>query len=78
MFSYNIKNGIYNVLHRCVTVLTPLEKEEARLNIFKIHSRVMNLTRAINIRKFAEHMGGSSGAEGKGVCTEAAMYALRE
>ena len=52
--------------------------EEARLNIFKIHSRVMNLTRAINIRKFAEHMGGSSGAEGKGVCTEAAMYALRE
>ena len=38
----------------------------------------MNLTRGINLRKVAEAMPGSSGAEVKGVCTEAGMYALRE
>lgn len=38
----------------------------------------MNLTRGINLRKVAETMPGSSGAEVKGVCTEAGMYALRE
>lgn len=38
----------------------------------------MNLTRGINLRKIAEGMSGSSGAEVKGVCTEAGMYALRE
>ena len=38
----------------------------------------MNLTRGINLRKVAEMMPGSSGAEIKGVCTEAGMYALRE
>ena len=38
----------------------------------------MNLTRGINLRKIAEQMGGSSGAEVKGTCTEAGMYALRE
>merc|ERR1711962_1808067 len=52
--------------------------EEARLDILKIHSRKMNLTRGINLRKIAEMMPGASGAEVKGVCTEAGMYALRE
>ena len=44
----------------------------------KIHSRKMNLTRGIDLKKIAEKMGGASGAEVKGVCTEAGMYALRE
>ncbi|KAI9229774.1 MAG: 26S protease regulatory subunit 8 [Piptocephalis tieghemiana] len=56
----------------------PPPSEEARADILKIHSRKMNLTRGINLRKIAERMGGSSGAEVKGVCTEAGMYALRE
>merc|ERR1719213_1450472 len=56
----------------------PPPSEDARLDILKIHSRRMNLTRGINLRKIAEQMGGSSGAEVKGVCTEAGMYALRE
>merc|ERR1712126_561661 len=56
----------------------PPPNEEARLDILKIHSRKMNLTRGINLRKIAEQMGGSSGAEVKGTCTEAGMYALRE
>lgn len=38
----------------------------------------MNLTRGINLTKIAEKMNGCSGAELKGVCTEAGMFALRE
>ena len=53
-------------------------RAQARLDILRIHSRKMNLTRGINLRKVAEAMPGSSGAEVKGVCTEAGMYALRE
>ncbi|CAL8134998.1 unnamed protein product [Orchesella dallaii] len=56
----------------------PPPNEEARLDILRIHSRRMNLTRGINLRKIAESMPGASGAEVKGVCTEAGMYALRE
>src|SRR5271170_7391638 len=51
---------------------------EARADILKIHSRSMNLTRGINLTKIAEKMNGCSGAELKGVCTEAGMFALRE
>ncbi|KAI8805629.1 P-loop containing nucleoside triphosphate hydrolase protein [Cladochytrium replicatum] len=56
----------------------PPPNETARTDILKIHSRKMNLTRGINLRKIAEQMSGASGAEVKGVCTEAGMYALRE
>jgi 26S proteasome regulatory subunit T6 len=56
----------------------PAPNEEARVDILRIHSRKMNLTRGINMRVVAEQMPGSSGAEVKGVCTEAGMYALRE
>jgi 26S proteasome regulatory subunit T6 len=38
----------------------------------------MNLMRGIDLRKVAEKMPGCSGAEVKGVCTEAGMFALRE
>ncbi len=51
---------------------------EARADILKIHSRSMNLTRGIDLKKIADKMTGCSGAEVKGVCTEAGMYALRE
>ena len=50
----------------------------ARTEILRIHSRKMNLTRGINLKKIAEQMNGCSGADVKGVCTEAGMYALRE
>ncbi|XP_066912376.1 26S proteasome regulatory subunit 8 [Clytia hemisphaerica] len=56
----------------------PAPNEDARADILRIHSRKMNLTRGINLKKIAETMPGSSGAEIKGVCTEAGMYALRE
>ncbi|KAJ2721575.1 26S proteasome regulatory subunit 8 [Coemansia sp. Benny D115] len=56
----------------------PPPNEVARTDILRIHSRKMNLTRGINLRRIAERMSGASGAEVKGVCTEAGMYALRE
>lgn len=56
----------------------PNPNETARLDVLKIHSRKMNLTRGINLKKIADQMGGASCAEIKGVCTEAGMYALRE
>jgi 26S proteasome regulatory subunit T6 len=56
----------------------PNPGEAARLHILKIHSRRMNLVRGVNLKKIAEKMTGASGAESKGVCTEAGMFALRE
>lgn len=38
----------------------------------------MSLQRGINFRALAEKMGQCSGAEVRGICTEAGMYALRE
>ena len=56
----------------------PNPNEMARLDIVKIHSRKMNLTRGINLKKIADQLVGASGAEIKAVCTEAGMFALRE
>lgn len=56
----------------------PNPNEAARLDILKIHSRRMNLTRGINLKKISDQLGGASGAEIKAVCTEAGMFALRE
>lgn len=46
--------------------------------VLTIHSRKMNLTRGIDLRKIAKSMHEASGAETKAVCTEAGMFALRE
>jgi len=56
----------------------PHPNEAARLQILKIHSRKMNLMRGINLKKVAALMKDASGAEMKGVCSEAGMFALRE
>lgn len=56
----------------------PAPKTTARLEILKIHSRRMNLTKGINFEGLSERLVGSSGAEVKAVCTEAGMFALRE
>merc|ERR1712000_464772 len=56
----------------------PNPGEEARLDIVQIHSKKMNLTRGIDLKKISDKMTGASGAEIKAVCTEAGMYALRE
>jgi 26S proteasome regulatory subunit T6 len=56
----------------------PNPNEESRAEIMKIHSRKMNLMRGINLRSIAAKLHGASGAECKGVCMEAGMFALRE
>jgi len=56
----------------------PNPGEAARLEILKIHSRKMNLTRGINLKKISGKLLTASGAECKAVCTEAGMFALRE
>eukprot|EP01126_Amoeba_proteus_P018294 TRINITY_DN1925_c0_g1_i4.p1 TRINITY_DN1925_c0_g1~~TRINITY_DN1925_c0_g1_i4.p1 ORF type:complete len:392 (-),score=91.39 TRINITY_DN1925_c0_g1_i4:129-1304(-) len=56
----------------------PNPNEAARLDILQIHSRKMNLTRGINLKKIADQAVGASGAELKAICTEAGMFALRE
>lgn len=56
----------------------PAPSPEARLDILRIHSRRMNLTRSIDLASIATKLTGASGAEVKAVCTEAGMFALRE
>ncbi|EFR05547.1 26S protease regulatory subunit 8 [Nannizzia gypsea CBS 118893] len=70
--------GDSEVQRTMLELLNQLDGVEARADILRIHSRSMNLTRGINLTKIAEKMNGCSGAELKGVCTEAGMYALRE
>ena len=36
---------------------------QGRLDILKIHSRRMNLTRGINLKKISDQLSGASGAE---------------
>lgn len=55
----------------------PLPNKEARLDIFKIHSKNMNFDKWINVNLFSSKMEGFSGAEIKAVCTEAGYFAIR-
>jgi 26S proteasome regulatory subunit T6 len=56
----------------------PAPNTAARLDILKIHSKRMNLTRGLDLTRVAGKLQGASGAEVKGVCSEAGMFALRE
>lgn len=56
----------------------PNPTTQSRAEILRIHSRKMNLLRGINLTAVAEKLSNASGAECKGVCTEAGMFALRE
>jgi 26S proteasome regulatory subunit T6 len=56
----------------------PNPGDAGRLQILRIHSRRMNMQRGIDLRKIAKDANGASGAELKGICTEAGMFALRE
>lgn len=55
----------------------PLPAPEARKNIFEIHCRSLPLSQII-IPEIIEKSEGLSGADIKAVCTEAAMFALRD
>lgn len=48
----------------------PAPNTTARLDILKIHSKSMNLTRGLDLIRIAEKLNGANGAEVKGVCSE--------
>ena len=62
-------------LDRLIHIPTP--NKEARLEIFKIHSKNMSFDKSINIEVLTSRMEGFSGAEIKAVCTEAGYFAIR-
>jgi proteasome regulatory subunit len=55
----------------------PLPNDEARKEIFKIHTQRMTMGR-INMDKIIKTLDGFSGAEIKAVATEAGYFAIRE
>lgn len=65
---------MYERLKFLVLKLMIISLKQARLDILKIHSRKMNLTRGINLRKIAEMMPGASGAEVKVSYTAGEIY----
>jgi transitional endoplasmic reticulum ATPase len=59
-------------------VLIPTPDKEARLEIFKIHTKNMPLGKDIDIKHFADITENYSGADIESLCREAAMLAIRE
>jgi proteasome regulatory subunit len=56
----------------------PIPCYDARLEIFKIHSKRMNLDETVAIDDLAGKADGATGADIKAICTEAGMFAIRE
>lgn len=56
----------------------PLPNLEERLEIFKIHSRLMNINRSVKLDFLANETNGASGADIRAITQEAGMYAIRE
>ncbi|MBQ1781999.1 MAG: CDC48 family AAA ATPase, partial [Methanobrevibacter sp.] len=52
--------------------------EEARVSIFKVHTKDMPLADDVNLKKLAKNTDGYVGADIEAVCREAAMLALRD
>jgi proteasome regulatory subunit len=51
---------------------------EARVEIFKIHMRRMNVSPDIRVKALAGKCDGCSGADIRAICTEAGMFAIRD
>ncbi|MEF8882105.1 MAG: proteasome-activating nucleotidase [Halapricum sp.] len=56
----------------------PKPNAEGREQIFRIHTRDMNLAETVDFESLAEETGEASGADIKAVCTEAGMFAIRD
>ncbi len=56
----------------------PLPKEKARLAIFKIHTRNMNLAKSVDLKALVRMTERATGADIKAICTEAGMFAIRD
>lgn len=56
----------------------PLPDEKARMQIFKVHTRKMKLSKNVSLKKLAKMTEGANGAEIRAICTEAGMFAIRK
>ncbi|MBS3794498.1 MAG: CDC48 family AAA ATPase [Candidatus Thorarchaeota archaeon] len=59
-------------------VYVPPPDEDARVEIFEVHTRDMPLTEDVDLRELAKMTKGFSGADIEGLCREAAMTAVRK
>jgi len=59
-------------------LFTPPPNEEARLQIFKIHTKSMPLGKDVDLKKLAKQTEGYVGADIEAICREAAMLTLRK
>ncbi|MFH0868979.1 MAG: CDC48 family AAA ATPase [archaeon] len=59
-------------------ILIDPPNRETRLEILKIHTKEMPITKDVNLNELVLKMEGYSGADIEAVCREAAMLALRE
>ncbi len=58
-------------------IMTPIPDEKARLDIFKVHTVNMPLSKDVDLEELSKLTDGYSGADIRAVCREAAMTALR-
>jgi proteasome regulatory subunit len=56
----------------------PMPDQEGRLEIFKIHTKRMTLSRNVDLKELAGKGEDLNGAEIKAICTEAGMFAIRQ
>ena len=56
----------------------PIPDPEARVEIFEIHTRTMNLQGEVSFERLAARTDGATGADIKAICTEAGMFAIRD
>lgn len=56
----------------------PIPNYDARLAIFKIHSRKMSIGEDVNFEILVGKTDGVTGADIKSICTEAGMFAIRD
>ena len=56
----------------------PAPNEDGRREIFKIHTKRMNISPDVSLDTLVELTDGVSGADLKAICTEAGMFAIRE
>ncbi|RLI79067.1 proteasome-activating nucleotidase, partial [Archaeoglobales archaeon] len=55
----------------------PMPSFEARIQIFKIHTRKMSVAEDVDFKELASLTEGASGADIKAIVTEAGMFAIR-
>ncbi len=56
----------------------PKPEERGREQIFRIHTREMNLAEDVDFERLAREATEASGADVKAICTEAGMFAIRD